>query len=66
MKIIIVEHEDGRTMYFGPAEGPELQKALNAAEEIFGYKNTPFTVSATTLSEPSAESMAKFRELDAP
>jgi hypothetical protein len=58
--VLIVEHEDGRTRYFGPIESPET--AIDAANQYFAYENTPFTVSLTTLSEPSLSNFLEFRK----
>lgn len=48
--VMILEHEDGRTRYFGPVE--DLDRALKVAEAYFGYDLTPYTVSFTPLTEP--------------
>lgn len=60
MHVIIVEHEDGRTKYFGPIDEPK--KFFDFLENCFAYENTPFTVSMTTLLEPSEKEFLKFRK----
>jgi len=58
--VLIIEHEDGRTRYFGPIGNPDIVTA--AANQLFGYEKTPFTVSLTTLSEPSLSNFLEFRK----
>lgn len=60
--VIIVEHEDGRTKYFGPVD--DAEKALHVLNAYFAYENTPFSVSVTTLLEPLGSNFLKFREED--
>lgn len=58
--VLIVQHEDGRTKYFGPLE--DAERALYAASAYFSYENTPFTISVTRLLEPLGSNFIQFRE----
>ena len=59
MHVLIVEHMDGRTMYFGPFQ--DAEKALELASSYFAYEGTPFTLSTTTLLEPLENKFIEFR-----
>ncbi len=47
--ILIVEHDSGKTRYFGPYFSSE--EVIKAAD-FFGYENSPYSVSAVEMKDP--------------
>lgn len=60
--LMILDHEDGRTRYFGPIEDKDL--AFRTAEAYFGYEKTPYTVSFVPLHEPLGSEFLECRRKD--
>jgi len=60
--ILIVEHDNGKTRYYGPFESQN--QATSAAEEYFGYKNTPYHVTIRTVEKFSEEAVLNCKKQD--